>query len=395
MKKNLFGWLVMAAMLVGTGCSTDEVVNDYSPENAIQFGTYVGRDAQSRGTVTQLGNLQASLDGFGVFAYYTGTNDYTAGATPNFMFNQQVTGYWETVNAVANFKEWRYSPAKYWPNNVGDKVSFFAYAPYDAKYNTVTGTTSKINFLVDNTITQQKDLLWNNKKNVNLSKGTITEKVTFNFAHALSRIHFTVQAAVDEVNVGTNKLDASTTITVNKVILKGDNSMNIADPAGAFYTAGDLDLNNYIGQEGVNSIPASWSNTQGFQAFVLEPTTHFVNNTAFVLNSTNSSDKNPLTNTDSYLMIIPQDFTTTPFYVYIDYTVTTTDNSVSSNSSTINNRIIKEAKINFESGKAYSINLCLGMTSVKLDATVSEWGTDIDNVVNVPINTITTTPTNP
>ena len=48
MKKNLFGWLAMAAMLVGTGCSTDEVVNDYSPENAIQFGTYVGRDAGSR-----------------------------------------------------------------------------------------------------------------------------------------------------------------------------------------------------------------------------------------------------------------------------------------------------------------------------------------------------------
>jgi len=47
MKKNLFGWLAMATMLVGTGCSSDEVVNDYSPENAIQFGTYVGRDAQS------------------------------------------------------------------------------------------------------------------------------------------------------------------------------------------------------------------------------------------------------------------------------------------------------------------------------------------------------------
>ena len=91
-------------------------------------------------------------------------------------------------------------------------------------------------------------------------------------------------------------------------------------------------------------------------------------------------------------MIIPQDFSVNPFYVYIDYTVTTTDTSNNSNNSTINNRIITAADINFESGKAYSINLCLGMTSVKLDATVSSWGNANDVVVNVPINTITTTP---
>ena len=71
MKKNLFGWLAMATMLVGTGCSSDEVVNDYSPENAIQFGTYVGRDAQGRASViddTNLGTL-----GFGVYALFVVT----------------------------------------------------------------------------------------------------------------------------------------------------------------------------------------------------------------------------------------------------------------------------------------------------------------------------------
>jgi len=45
--RRFLGWVAMATMVLSTGCSNDEVVNDYSPENAIQFGTYVGRDAQS------------------------------------------------------------------------------------------------------------------------------------------------------------------------------------------------------------------------------------------------------------------------------------------------------------------------------------------------------------
>ena len=71
--KNFYGWLAMAVMLVGTGCSTDEVVNDFSPKNAIQFGTYVGRDAESRATVIDATKL--GTDGFGVFAYYTDNGD--------------------------------------------------------------------------------------------------------------------------------------------------------------------------------------------------------------------------------------------------------------------------------------------------------------------------------
>ena len=126
MKKNLFGWLAMAAMLVGTGCSTDEVVNDYSPENAIQFGTYVGRDAESRVSVTTIDVLKASsYPGFGVFANYS-TNNGVA-LTPNFINNTQVT--WNT-------SAWTYSPVKYWPNNDTDQVTFWAYGPWDTN-NTV------------------------------------------------------------------------------------------------------------------------------------------------------------------------------------------------------------------------------------------------------------------
>ena len=67
MKKNLLGWLAMATMLVGTGCSSDEVMNDYSPENAIQFGTYVGRDAQGRASAFETTDMHTA--GFGVYAF--------------------------------------------------------------------------------------------------------------------------------------------------------------------------------------------------------------------------------------------------------------------------------------------------------------------------------------
>ena len=119
------------------------------------------------------GNEKLS-NGFGVFAYYTGTKTYgdyarhkSSGETDiaaNFMFNQQV--YWdknasykdyvngETVGS--DYYTWFYTPVKYWPNEVtddktkgdddqendqdnnpaytsgtyGGNVSFFAYAPY-------------------------------------------------------------------------------------------------------------------------------------------------------------------------------------------------------------------------------------------------------------------------
>ena len=142
MKKNyLFGMLALAAMTM-VGCSNDEVVNDYSQDNAIQFGTYVGRGAESRAQVIDTKVL--GEEGFGVFAFFTENEDFDASKhTPNFMYNQKVTATgWvqETVDDNGNvtpgyYTNWTYSPVKYWPNDRDDKVSFFAYAPYATEQN--------------------------------------------------------------------------------------------------------------------------------------------------------------------------------------------------------------------------------------------------------------------
>ena len=414
MKKNLLGWFAMATMLVGTGCSSDEVVNDYSPENAIQFGTYVGRDAESRAHITSIDKL--ANEGFGVFAYYTEqqTFDTKTDATPNFMYNQKVSSNSGTEQTVSGGKgwsgEWTYSPLKYWPNNVDDKVSFFAYAPYSdggasTNFTLATSTSQGAPTLTykiyADDVENQEDLLWatpiKDKSKNSTSPVGITDKVNFAFHHALARIGFKAEVMVDQVNgdkTGDNddadtpngNLDQYTTITINKVQLKGK-----------FYNEGLLALAN-----------GEWSNqTNDGNEVTFElssdATSDFASRTspAYPANIFKKDDVaiRDLNNDKNYIMIIPQDFITGSLgkmTVYVEYDVFTDvdgDGTEDANDSKITNKITSEEfGINFEQGKAYTLNLHLGMTSVKLSATVTDWEDVTGTVVNVPINTSTTTP---
>ena len=172
MKKHLF--IAAAAVLALASCTTSEetfqgidFAQEEAQNNAIQFGTYMGNQVMTRAGKTGSLNtegLKATDAGFGVFAYYTNTDDYTYSAitttgatgqttlTPNFMYNQKVT--WSTTRATDGtyITNWVYAPVKYWPNNLsntdvddqnndtnsdpakasenGGKITFFAYAPY-------------------------------------------------------------------------------------------------------------------------------------------------------------------------------------------------------------------------------------------------------------------------
>lgn len=166
--KRVFNYLAVAAsaILVLSACTSDKLeaysgqpdTNPESPDNAITFGTYVGKSGVTRaGATNAMTTTQLQSTGFGVFAYYTGTSTYGqaqkttysaeegsgTNIVANFMYNQKVT---------FTDPNWLYSPIKYWPNEVGTnvddqdndtggdpatstnsnggKVSFFAYAPY-------------------------------------------------------------------------------------------------------------------------------------------------------------------------------------------------------------------------------------------------------------------------
>lgn len=378
MKKSI-GLTAVAALALAS-CSQDDLMdNGISGDNsnAIVFESYLGKSAQSRATVVTTESLQK--EGFTVDAYYTGTEDFGLEATGSvFMKGTKVT-YNEGKAA------WTYSPLKYWPNNTGDKVSFFAYGPYgntNIKLN--TDLVSSIDFTVQNNVLKQVDFIYNNQgdnSTINHNKPTVSEKVKFKFQHALSRIGFTVAAAVDETSVGTVKLDGNSRINVKKVALvNGDATSYTEGATGPFYETGTLDM-----------LEGKWDNLSGTQSFTLAGKEHFYRTVTDkdVENSTNEIDvvqlhkfnqSQRLLNDDSYLMIIPTDISEntdakTSFKIYIEYDVITEDDD-NADVSKITNKILSAnaLDVKFEAGKAYNFNLILGMTSVKFDVDeVVDW----------------------
>ena len=393
MKRRVLFSALAVALVAMVGCSKDEPVENFSPENAIQFGTYVGRDASTRASVIDLTGLQSNDSGFGVFAYYTGREDFEGDEVPNFMNNQKVT---------YSGSAWTYSPLKYWPNNVGEKVTFLAYAPYHDNVKVNTDATT-IDYTVDTDVLSQEDLLYLDQSNsgingtggtINMTKPGVNDKVRFHFAHALSRIGYTAELLVDVVNddetgedddaeQNPGDLDRNTTITINSVKL-----------IGKFDNEATLDL-----------IGGVWS----YGAAATAPVTYELNSTNNLQNNifTGNSASDDYTDvnqrvinmSNSYIMIIPQEMGTldantneltegTGIKIEVDYNVVTTDGKLAGGEIDIHNVITSEEfYFDFEQGKAYTFKLHLGMTSVKIEATMTAWDEDTDDTaVNVPIN---------
>ena len=192
MKKNLFvGFIAMTALTV-TSCTNDEVVEAMPQKQAIEFGTYLGRDAQARGSIL----ADANLFDFGVFASYTNGEKWTNQAKPNFMFNQ-------LVNRQNTNTPWSYSPKKYWPTTQQNEyISFFAYAPYATEDNCISvdpdenveSDTPKITYTItpDNLATMADftaDVQMNETKEYpDANPDKSTRNVDFGFRHELTRV---------------------------------------------------------------------------------------------------------------------------------------------------------------------------------------------------------------
>ena len=334
-KKFFMGIAAMAALTL-VSCSSDDLNSlsgTPSKNEAISFDSYLGRSAVSvngsRGSMLEIADLKSSADGFGVFGNYSSTDGEAFGS--NLFDNQKVT-YSNTNN------KWEYTPEKYWSPQ--GHIDFLAYAPR------VDGTTlngSSIEFTVADNAAGQKDLLWANATNQTMANNSGTDKkVKFQFGHALSRLGYTVK---------TNLTGTSTTITLKKITLAG----SADETKTAFYTKGTIDLSK-ISSTGL------WktSDTDTKQNF------YWV-----------SSDKtlsNPETkNSDTdYLFVIPQNFSKTienadALYVIVEYTINYKDGKA------MTNKVSGKLTQNFEQGKAYSINLTLGLTPIEFDADVTPW----------------------
>ncbi len=144
--KKLFLFAAAAAMM--TACSETEVLENAASlseisEAPVTFDVYTQRNVTRGGVAGTNDNNNIGERGFGVFGYWTKGTEYSANATPNFMYNQKV---YTTVKPATEETLWSYEPVKYWPNEFGsaaisdevDRVSFFAYAPW-TEFEPTTG----------------------------------------------------------------------------------------------------------------------------------------------------------------------------------------------------------------------------------------------------------------
>ncbi len=178
---------VMLFLLALTGCSKDEAGNDSDAPVPVRFEAGSPEVFKSRTEINTLDDLkdpEKNPNGFGVFAYYTGASgwgDVGSSTTPNFMYNQQVT----------YSSGWTYTPVKYWPNADGEKVSFFAYAPYTSNTTGFSTNTAAGAPIISYTWGTTNDLLYD--KQIDQVKGTVSSAVTFTFKHALAKVEFKIR----------------------------------------------------------------------------------------------------------------------------------------------------------------------------------------------------------
>lgn len=212
-----------------------------------------------------------------------------------------------------------------------------AYAPH------VDGTTLKntscIEFTVADNAADQKDLLWANAANQTKANNSgIGKKVNFKFAHALSRLGYTVKTDLTS--------SSDVTITLKKITLAGSKD----GIQKAFYPKGTINLSTGV-----------WtpSTTDEKQNFVWLSTDKTLDS------DTKNSDK-------EYLFVIPQNFSKTEenadaLFVIVEYTIKYGDEKP------VTYTVSSQLKQNFEQGTAYSINLTLGLTPIEFDADVTGW----------------------
>lgn len=368
MKQNYFIGLIACAALTMTGCSNDEINAPQQSQgnNAIEFSTYLGRNAQgSRGTETDSNSIKNS--GFGVLAYYTEQTDFADTNKPNFMWNQKVTH---------NGTNWEYTPVKYWPTKVKDKVSFFAYAPYVESGNangivlsgnSETGAPTATITLPDD-LSQTIDFV----AAVQMNKSAANNNVRFTLKHEMTRVK--VQAKLNKLVYDANDAKKKTFVVIKDV--KFNNKLDFYKSGTYTFSTDDnkrgkwapvtndskttsLDLNKAMETENIKAKDAkSGDYMTGVNGVKLVDTT-----------------ANPLFKNKEYLYLIPvpvdggDGLTAT-----IKYDIVTEDsNLVKGYSCTSATKTVSLPAGAFQQGKSYNYTFIINLDEIVLDATVEKW----------------------
>ncbi len=398
MKKILLFTVAATAALTFASCSQSSDLADTTNTNSetatqapIGFDTYLSKTTRA-GAVGAQNTETLKTNGFGVFAYYTGSANYNNSTTPNFMYNTK-------VSVPTGSTAFTYSPVRYWPNNDGDKLSFFAYAPYidvdptngTAKDQTTTGITALSNntyksaptvtYELAEDMTKSVDLLWGTKMgttngvNTDLTRTTANVKsVGFTFKHALAKfgddINSIQAVLMPEDNVPYD--EKTTKVTISSITISSKENNNIVksgifdlekgtwSPSTKDYMKNALNITIDNIKEEYKDNDVEIETKESAKKF-LETTGVPTGTPVSILNAS----------MDPYYFIPGTQPTLT---VKVTYWVRTLDESLPTGITNVKQTITSDLKFPvFLINKKYNLVLKIGLNSIKFDAKVDSW----------------------
>ena len=378
MKKLFFGICAAAAIFM-VGCSKDASNGEVPASNAIEFSTYLGRDVQKRSVILDNANLLK----FGVFASYTKDELWDEEDGFNFMFNQLV----EKKNGA-----WDYSPKKYWPTKKGEKISFWAYAPYATNSSAISVVSDNedkgvpvIKYTI-NDITKAEDFtaatLMNQVKTApsNGSDPVVytdpdgsTRTVEFSLKHELTRVN--IQAKLDKAVAG------ETTVNIKSIEFNGD--ALVTDGTYTFPAATGARGTWALGTKGAITVDPLMAKVTPSLGGYVTPGIPLSNTTPV-----------PVFNTDKYLFLIPPGGETGTsaagkIKVKITYDIVTVDPALKDGHSV--STAVKEIDLpagTLKQGTAYLYTLTFYTNEIVLSASVEGWGAEVGADDNVDWNDV-------
>ena len=149
-------------------------------------------------------------NGFGVYAFYTGAEEYSSATN---------SSDYDNFGLVLNNRQFNYNgsnwvntgEAEFWPTKDGENLSLFAYAPWETWNDKVVYDGTVPYIVYDNYVAQdlsvaqlskQRDILWgtntsgNPHKNVKKDDYNPEGTVDFHFRHAVAKVHFAVKGSL-------------------------------------------------------------------------------------------------------------------------------------------------------------------------------------------------------
>ena len=370
--KNLM--MVMAALAMA-GCSQNEVT-EVNPDAhpVIGFDVYTG--VQTRGAETNLDALKKENAGFGFLAYKTAdtwTND-DATAVPDFLYNEH--GTWTTGTPGSS----GYINTRFWPTNE-DKISFFAYAPYEA--NPANGSSKGITLsaqteegaptldfaLKTDDWKDMVDLVTDNRSDIqNQTAGSNAGSpgtVSFKFSHVLTKVA-DIKVKPDQylgndikIYVTNLKLVPGSSILQSKAKYQFSDGNWVDATDGASYFTGEQDLSSFLNKAtdvswcGYTTESVDVSNTAATSLFPANEALYFIP----VDNGTGTGAKGDLKLKITYDIV----------------TKVSNDAHVKS----ITEKEVELPQYTFKKGTAhtYTLTIKLNTIGITVDETITPWGT--------------------